>query len=81
MITLTPCNSKMLEAYGYEAATQILAVRFGPSKIYHYQGVPQDVYDQLRNAESVGITFAKLIRGQYPHEVVLDECESLEPSE
>lgn len=71
----------MLEAFGYEASSQTFAVRFGPSRIYHYKGVPQDVYDKLCNADSVGTSFANLIRGQYEHEVVLDEAESLEHSE
>lgn len=81
MITLTPCTSKMLSAYGYQASTQTLAVRFGESKIYHYKGVPQTAYDALDGAESIGIAFAKLIRGQFEHEVVLDESKTLEPSE
>lgn len=81
MITLTPCTSQVLQAHGYDAATQILAIRFGGDKIYHYQNVPADVYAKMCEADSVGTAFAKLIRGQYPHEVVLDESDTLEPSD
>lgn len=81
MITLTPCTSKMLQAHGYDATTQTLAVRFGPEKVYHYRDVPRDVYDKLCNAESVGTSFAKLIRGKFEHEVILDEPAAMEASE
>lgn len=76
MITMTPVQSKMLQAHGYDASTQTLAVRFGPNKVYHYQGVPQDVAEKLKAAESVGSAFGQLIRGQYSHEIVLDEPEA-----
>lgn len=82
MITLTPCTSKMLQAHGHDAATQTLAVRFGPGRIYHYHDVPAEVYASLRDADSIGIAFAKLIRGQFRHTVILEEnAESLETAE
>lgn len=76
MIALQNCNSKTLQAYGYDAATGILAVRFSAGKVYHYQGVPPDVYEKLSAAESIGSAFASLIRGQFEHNVILDEPEA-----
>ena len=81
MITLTNCTSKLMQAHGYQASTQTLAVRFGPGRIYHYKDVPQAVYDEFAAAESIGVAFAKLVRGKFEHEVVLDESESLETTE
>lgn len=78
MIALTPCTSKMLQAFGYEPTSQTLAVRFGPTRTYHYHDVPADVYASLRDAESIGIAFAKLIRGQYQHTVIADKPAELE---
>ena len=73
MIELTPCTSKMLQAHGYHAPTQTLAVRFGPQKVYHYSDVPPEVYAEFSKAESVGTAFAKLIRNKFTHTVVMDE--------
>jgi hypothetical protein len=72
----------MLQAFGYEPTSQTLAVRFGPSRTYHYHDVPAEVYAKLCDAESIGTSFAKLIRGQYRHTVILEEnAESLETAE
>lgn len=76
MINLTPCKSSMLQAYGYHAPTETLAVRFSAAKVYHYKNVPQDVYDQFVKSESIGAAFGCLIRGQYESEMVLDEKET-----
>lgn len=76
MITLTPCKSSMLQAYGYHAPTETLAIRFGAAKVYHYKNVPQDVYDKFSQSASIGAAFGCLIRGQYESEMVLDEPET-----
>lgn len=81
MITFTPCESQLVRAHGYDATTQTLALRFGAGGVYHYKDVPQSVYDKFVAAKSLGAAFGSLIRGQYAHEIVLDESKSLEPSE
>jgi len=73
MIALKPVTSKAMQAYGYDAATQVLAVRFGPGKVHHYKGVPPEAVKAMEEAESLGSYFARLIRSHYPFEVVLDE--------
>jgi len=80
MIALTPCNSKMLQAFGYDTATQTLAVRFGPGKVYHYKDVPQDIADKMRDAESVGTCFAANVRNAFQFEVVVDEQAAAMPN-
>jgi hypothetical protein len=74
MIALKAVTSKAMQAYGYDAATQVLAVRFGPGKVYHYQGVPADMVKEMEEAESLGSFFGRNIR-RYTATVVLDEEE------
>jgi hypothetical protein len=66
----------MLQAFGYDAPTETLAIRFSATKVYHYKNVPQDVYSEFSKSESIGAAFGCLIRGQYESEMVLDEPET-----
>lgn len=75
MIALTEVKSKMLQAFGYDATTRTLAVRFGPGKVYQYTDVPPEAAEKLAQAESIGSAFASTIRGKFGHTVVLDEQE------
>jgi hypothetical protein len=70
-IELKQCKSLLLDSYGYNAADKILAVRFSKGgKLYHYADVPESVYDELTKAESVGVIFTKLVRGQYAYDII-----------
>lgn len=73
MIPLTEVKSSALQAYGYDAATQALAVRFGPGKVYTYKNVPPETAEAPAKSESIGKGFASLIRGKFDHDVTLDE--------
>lgn len=47
-IEMIPCDSSQIEAFGYDADTQTLAIRFPgrgatPSSVYHYAEVHGDV--------------------------------------
>lgn len=75
MVPLTSVQSSMLQAFGYDAASQTLAVRFGPGKVHHYVGVPADTAEALAKSESIGKGFNALIRGKFEHTVVLDETQ------
>ena len=62
-ITLTPCESSNVVAWGYQNGT--LAVQFKSGSIYHYDDVPAAMIDQLRQPEtSVGGVIAG-IRKQF----------------
>ncbi len=74
MIALTEVKSKMLQAFGYDASTQTLSVRFGPGKVYTYAEVPPEAAEALAKAESIGSAFSQHIRGKFAHTVVLDEA-------
>jgi hypothetical protein len=62
-MTLIPCVSSQLTAYGYDAATSVLAIQFKSSgSVYHYFDVPQSVFDGLNAAESKGSYFIRNIK-------------------
>lgn len=63
-IVLSPCKSAGIKAHGYDPASRTLAIEFG-SGVYHYAGVPAEVYDELKSAESVGGFYSRAIRGKF----------------
>lgn len=64
--TLLPVEgSTSIAAAGYDPATLTLAIQFKNGGLYHYTGVPQEVVDQLRAAESAGKFYMQQIRGKY----------------
>ncbi len=64
-IAMTPCESSQVEAHGYDSISKTLAVKFVRGSVYHYADVPQEVYEALKSAESVGKFFGKEIKGKY----------------
>jgi hypothetical protein len=80
-IELIPVNSSRLAAIGHDPETFTLAVMFPPTKkaptgkIYHYSSVSEELYDDLKNAESIGVFFGMRILNdpdKYPF-VCVDE--------
>ena len=65
-----PVESSALQEAAYSWLWQAAAVRFNsnPAAVYVYHDVPEDVYDQLVSADSVGGYYNQNIKGQY-------ECE------
>ena len=54
-IALFPVESDRIAVAGYDAATQTLGIGFkGDSRVYHYKGVPHEVYEGFTKAESKG---------------------------
>jgi hypothetical protein len=64
-IQLLPVQSSNLKAIGYDHATQTMAVQFLNGNIYHYDSVPQTVYDNFMADDSKGSYFSKFVRGKY----------------
>lgn len=63
------CESSQFSQYGYDAETKTLAIQFHGGAIYHYDDVPQEVFDGLCGAESKGSFFIHNIkRGQFKFE-------------
>lgn len=69
---MTPCDSSLISAYGYDAERSTLAVTFKNGGTYHYANVPPHVYEDMTSAESVGKFFLRRIKGNadYPFEKV-----------
>ena len=64
-------QSLSIEAVTYDESAHALRARFrAGGKVMVYENVPQDVYDSLIFAESVGSFFREHIEGSYPaHEI------------
>lgn len=59
-------RSTCFSGVGYDTYLDDLYVKFRESgKIYVYENVPQDVYDSLVNADSMGGYYNKEIKGYY----------------
>ena len=68
-IPLTPVDSSQLEAYGHDAPTATLAIRFKgfggkPGSLYHYANFGDTDMARFRDAESKGSHFIRQIK---PH--------------
>lgn len=60
-----PKESSNVKEVGYDPATRTLGIRFANGKLYHYEDVPDDVYTDLLEADSIGGFIAKNVRGQF----------------
>lgn len=58
-------SSSNIRAIGYEASSQTLEVEFKSGSVYQYMGVPQNEYEALMNATSIGRHLNSNIKGQY----------------
>ena len=71
MITMHYVDSSSIEAIGYDKDTQQLHVRFLKSgATYVYYDVEEGVYDEFRQAESIGRYFNDHIRGPYDYAIL-----------
>ena len=66
-IPLTKCDSSQLNATGYDADSQTLAVEFKnwkgePTSLYHYSNVSQEQFDAFNTAESKGRHLGQFIK-------------------
>lgn len=61
-ITLSSTN---LSRVRYEETTQTLEIEFQDGRIYQYFDVPIQIYEGLLSAESHGIYFHAIVKGQY----------------
>ncbi|WP_080962172.1 KTSC domain-containing protein [Chromobacterium subtsugae] len=57
--------SSNVESIGYDEGSQTLEVEFKNGAVYQYFDVPEQVYDGLRSADSVGGFLAANIKGVY----------------
>lgn len=60
-------SSSCITEVGYDSINQILAVRFHRHQEYRYVGVPEQTYQALLTASSIGQYFNAEVRNAYPH--------------
>lgn len=63
--SMEPTQSGMIARHGYVPETQTAVIEFNNGKVYDYKGVPKEMYDNFRNAESQGSYFAQNLKGRY----------------
>lgn len=64
---LTPVKSSNIEAVGYDAGTNRMAVRFKGGGTYIYDDVSEAAHSDFVSAKSVGAHFHENIRGTFKH--------------
>lgn len=62
--------SAVIAAYDYDADSETLRIRYHSGKVYHYLGVPEKVFREMRSTMVKGIWFNRHIKGKYPFEEV-----------
>lgn len=58
-------ESSMIASVGYDAQAEVLEIEFPSGEVYDYHEVPQEVYEELMEADSKGRYFLHSIRGVY----------------
>lgn len=58
-------GSSVLSRASYDSDTQTLTITFRKGGSYTYEGVPQDVFEGLRDADSPGQYYSTQIKGVY----------------
>ncbi len=64
---LETVESDVIHAIGYDAEIHLLEIIFNDGRIYQYRGVPPQVFDGLKGAESKGRYFQENIRGEFQY--------------
>ena len=64
---MVPVVSSQLAAVGYDPEKKQLRVEFVNGNVYDYSQVPQDIYEQLVNAPSVGQFFNGNVKWNFPY--------------
>lgn len=57
-----PVSSRVIASLGYENDTETLEVEFHSGAVYRYRGVPEEEYERLIAAPSIGAYFNEHIR-------------------
>ena len=61
----TPVISSNVESVGYDEDSATLEIEFKNGATYQYFDVPENVFTELRDADSVGGYLAARIKGAY----------------
>ncbi len=67
---MVPVSSSSIAAIGYDEDSQTLQVEFNRGTLYQYFDVPQQIFDELQQANSVGTFLNEHIKGIYRYSKV-----------
>jgi len=62
---MKPAVSSQISEIGYSPAYSLLRVQFKNKSVYEYQDVPEEIYEALEMAQSVGKFFNANIKAKY----------------
>lgn len=62
-----PVDSSNLNAVSYDSTSSTLFVKFNSGGTYEYYDVPENVYQDLMSASSLGSFLASRIKGNYKY--------------
>lgn len=63
-------RSTEISIVGYDHTKQLLEVTFKNGGLYHYYDVPQAIYEQLIQADSIGLYFANQVKTVFQYKKV-----------
>jgi hypothetical protein len=58
-------ESSTIARFRYNADTQTMEIEFKKSSVYQYFDVPQQVFEEMKNAASKGQYFAQNVKGVF----------------
>lgn len=58
-------TSSTVDLHGYDPASRTMKVQFKNGNVYQVKGVPQEIFDGYKNAESQGSFYQQNIKGRY----------------
>ena len=70
MPDMQPVSSSNIASIGYDSDNQIVYINFLNGSTYAYKGVPEQEFESLRTASSVGSYFNRNYKNIYPYERV-----------
>jgi hypothetical protein len=65
-------GSSLIQAVRYQEEEQVLEVQFHGKRIYAYSAVPEDVFEALQAAPSIGSFFSRHIKTKFEYTRVVD---------
>lgn len=65
---MLPVSSSSIAALGYDAESETVYVEFLNGSTYAYKGVPEQEFENLRTAPSIGAYFNRNYKNAFPYE-------------
>ena len=63
----TAVRSRDIAIIGYDPSSSILEIAFRAGGVYHYSGVPEEVYKALLTVSSQGKYFEQNVKHKFPY--------------